>query len=185
MKLVIGLLALVACGNDDEVLEMETIAEPCSVTADGSIPGVSITISSSSCEYARGQPATFEYAVTVTGAVPAIAIPDSQSCSCDHRNTQIDSWLSWVIVGQAPSGDYQQYCLCDTGCCAPQDATTITPEVGTFTDTIEWNGRTWQGPSDTGNEPGDYFLVGTYGVTVRFHGYTEGSVEGTLPIVVY
>ena len=134
---------------------------------------------------ARGASATFTYRVTTTAAVPAIDIPETQSCSCDHRNTQIDSWLSWVIVGQAPNGEYQQYCLCDTGCCAGQDATTIQPEVGTFSGTIEWNGRTWNGPSDTGADPGDFFLVGDYGVTVRFHGYGQGMVEATLPIEIY
>lgn len=184
-------LALVGCDSGDvgsrEDAQVETLEPvPCAVeNVTGTLPGVSISISSPNCRLRRGTAGSFTYSVTTTSAVPAIDVPASGSCSCAYRSTQIDSWLSWGIGGQATSGANQQYCLCDTGCCAPQDATTITPEAGTFTDTIEWSGRTWQGPSDTGNEPGDYFLVGDYAVRVGFYGYDAGEVVATLPIVVY
>jgi hypothetical protein len=166
-------LSLAACSNDDA----GTTQTPCAVTeVTGTIPGVSITIESDSCLYRRGE--------ATTASVPTIAVPDSMSCDCSHPNATIASWVSWDIAGTSAVGEPQQYCLCDTGCCAPGDPGTITPDVGTVSDTIVWPGRVWSGPSDTGNVPGDFFAVGSYAVSVRFFGFDEGSVEASLPIMI-
>ena len=186
MRLTLALLVLVACGanspsGDDEHTDYGGL---CSVEMTGTLPGVSIEVSSMSCRYRRGEAAVFTYRVTVDASVPAIDVPESNSCDCNHRNAQIDSWVSWTIAGTSSAGSSQQYCLCDTGCCAPQSSATITPQQGTIEENIMWPGRVWQGPSDTGNEPGDYFEVGTYNVTVSFAGYAQGGVTASLPIEI-
>jgi hypothetical protein len=159
--------------------------DPCS-TGDitGTLPGVTISIVSASCRYHRGQAASFEYEVVVDASVPAIDVPASQSCDCAFRSQEIASWVTWQIDGSAAGGENQRYCLCDTGCCPGQDATTVTPEVGTSADTIQWSGHVWNGPSDTGNQEGDPFAVGTYAVNVSFTGFNRGSVTASLPIEV-
>lgn len=189
MRYLALLAVLAGCDSSDRSGDNDgsvvLLGQPCSVDdVTGTLPGVSVSISSSSCLYRVGEPAQFTYRVTTTAAVPAIDIPDSSSCACDHRTAEISSWLAWSIGGTSASGNSQQYCLCDTGCCAPQASTTITPVVGTFANTLEWSGRVWGGPSDTGNPEGAFFQVGTYGVTVRFSGYAMGFVEATLPIEI-
>lgn len=170
--------------DDAASADAELIGPPCSVNVGGSLPGVTIAIESASCSYHRGQPATFTYRVTVDSTVPAIDVPATNTCECTARTTQIASWVSWSIGGQAFTGESQQYCLCDVGCCAPSSASTITPDAGELSDTIAWSGRTWQGPSDFGAPEGDYFLLGTYNVTVRFAGYDQGEVVGSLVIEI-
>lgn len=187
------LLLLVACTTHDKhagpgdaaVVAPDVAVTACAVeNVTGTLPGVSISIFSDSCTYRRGQPATFTFRVVTTNAVPAIDVPATSSCDCDYRTTQIASWVGWIINGTSTTGENQQYCFCDTGCCAPQAMQTITPEVGTYEDTITWSGHTWFGPSDTGNAEGDAFLVGSYAVLVGFTGYAEGSVSAMLPIQI-
>lgn len=177
MRIAVLLLA-VGCMNavDGEPCEVENVT--------GSVPGVSITIRADSCLVQRGNSVRFSYSVTTTTEVPAITVPASDSCSCNHRSTQIASWTGWIINGMTSAGESQQYCLCDTGCCAPQDESTIQPVVGVFEDEVQWSGRTWNGPSDFGQQMSDYFEPGAYAFRVGFSGYDHGSVSTELPFRV-
>jgi len=160
---------------------------PCEVdNVTGTLPGVTISIHADECTLARGQAAHIVYTVTADATVPAIATPASAGCGeCQKRTTDPASWVRWNIGGTAFSGTSQNYCVCDTGCCLPDDAQTIQPAPATETGTIDWDGRTWYGPSDTGNAEGDFFLPGSYGVYVTFDGYDSGNVQAVLPIEVY
>jgi hypothetical protein len=151
----------------------------------GTIPGVSISIQSSRCVYHVGEQAEFTYEVTTDGTVPAIDIAAGSGCgSCSKPSEDPLSFVSYQIGGAAPGGEPQSYCLCDVGCCLPDEAATVQPKATTVSATIEWSGRNWSGPSDTNNPQGDFFLPGSYGVNVTFNGREQGSVKATLPIEI-
>lgn len=159
---------------------------PCSVTGvTGTIPGVSLSIQSDRCVYHVGEAAVFTYQVTTDASVPTIEIMASMSCGdCSPPSTDPLSFVSFGIGGTSASGQSQNYCLCDVGCCPPDQAGMIKPSATTASGTIKWSGRNWSGPSDTGNAEGDFFLPGSYGVNVTFNGRAQGSVTATLPFEV-
>jgi hypothetical protein len=151
----------------------------------GTIPGVKISIQSSRCVYHVGEAAEFTYEVTTDGTVPAIDIEASSGCgSCTKPSEDPLSFVSYQIGGAAQGGEPQSYCLCDVGCCQPDQAATVQPKATTVSGTIEWSGRNWFGPSDTNNPEGDFFLPGSYGVDVTFNGRAQGTVKATLPIEI-
>jgi hypothetical protein len=153
--------------------------EPCEVTAAGE--GVKITIRSASCDYDQGASAKFEYEITTTDALQPMVVAAGTSCgSCRTFSTEIAPWTSWRIDGTSTAGVSEVYCRCDTGCCSPDRAGTYDVEPATLKDTIAWSGRSWAGPSDTGEKEGAFFGPGRYDVEVGF-----GSVAtAKLPIVI-
>jgi hypothetical protein len=159
---------------------------PCEVTGvTGTIPGVTLSISSSRCVYKVGEAAEFTYEVTTDSTVPPIEIKAGSGCGpCTKASEDPLSLTSYQIGGTAPGGQSQNYCLCDVGCCLPEEADTIMLPATTVSDKIQWSGRNWSGPSDTGNPEGDFFLPGKYGVNVSFNGRDQGSVMATLPIEI-
>ncbi|NVB78176.1 MAG: hypothetical protein HOV81_07270 [Kofleriaceae bacterium] len=197
MRLVIAVVALAACepstvvsGGDDEPYHppyTQTLPDgPCAVeNVSGTIPGVTLSIRADSCVYTRGTQAMFRYEVT-TAAATAITVPDSGGgCGdCSGHNADPASFTRWVIAGTSAGGEDQQYCICDVGCCAPTQIQTVTVDATRSVETIQWMGRTWQGPSDTNNEMGGYFLPGRYTVDVTFQGYAQGMVHAQLPIEI-
>lgn len=85
------------------------------------------------------------------------------------------------IVGRG-----QRYCLCDTGLCAPRDHRSRT-RVGVWKDALRWDGRNFQGPSDTGMKPGKPFPPGQYTVKLTAKGTRDGvpfEVSATRRITV-
>ncbi|WP_437334717.1 hypothetical protein [Sorangium sp. So ce394] len=161
-------------------------AEPCAVRdVEGTIPGVKISISSSRCIYRVGEPAEFTYEVTTDSSVPPIAIAASDGCGrCVEPSADPLSFVAYRISGESEAGDPQSYCLCDVGCCAPDEAATVQVDATTATQTFRWSGRQWNGPSDTNNPEDDFFPPGTYDVEVTFDGEEQGSVTAKLPIEI-
>ncbi len=159
---------------------------PCSVEGiTGSVPGVSLSIRASKCVFATGEAATFTYEVKTTDSVPVISIPASMGCgSCSRYSSDPVSLTRWVIGGASSTGQPQQYCVCDTGCCAPDPAQNIRVLATTATAPIQWSGNNWQGPSDTGQKEGPAFAPGAYNVSVTFYGGSAGQVTARLPIEV-
>lgn len=104
--------------------------------------------------------------------------------SCTKPSEDPLSFASYQIGGPAPGGEQQVYCECDVGCCLPDEAATIMLPATTASANVQWSGRNWSGPSDTGNQEGDFFLPGKYGVVVTFNGRAQGSVTATLPIEI-
>ncbi|WP_437967239.1 hypothetical protein WMF04_48125 [Sorangium sp. So ce260] len=161
-------------------------AEPCAVRdVEGTIPGVKLSIASSRCIYRVGEPAEFVYEVTTDSSVPPIEIAASDGCGrCVKPSGDPLSFVRYRISGESTAGDPQSYCLCDVGCCAPDEATTVQVDATTATQTIRWSGRQWSGPSDTGNPEDDFFAPGTYDVDVTFDGEAQGSVTAKLTIQI-
>ncbi|WP_441290109.1 hypothetical protein ACSRUE_05600 [Sorangium sp. KYC3313] len=162
---------------------------PCEVRdVEGTIPGVKISIESSRCAYHQGEPAEFIFTVTTDSSVPPIDIAASTGCGrCVEPTSDPLSFVSYKISGLSWGADPQPqlYCLCDVGCCAPDEAVTVQVDATTVTQTIRWSGRQWTGPSDTSNPEGAFFRAGSYDVEVTFDGQEQGSVTAKLPIEIY
>lgn len=163
--------------------------EPCAVRdVEGTIPGVKISIESSRCSYYSGEPAEFVYTVTTDSSVPPIDVAASTGCGrCVEPTSDPLSFVSYKISGLTWAADPQPqlYCLCDVGCCAPDEAATVQVDATTVTQTIRWSGRQWTGPSDTSNPEGAFFAAGSYDVEVTFDGQEQGSVTAKLAIEIY
>lgn len=158
---------------------------PCAVeNVTGTVSGVTLAIRSDACVYKRGSSATFRYEVTATANTPPIKVPARTACECSDRTADPASLLHWSIHGTSPAGDEKRYCICDVGCCPPGPAQKIQLDARESSGTIEWPGREWNGPSDTGNPLGDVFPPGRYEVSVIFEGYDAGTVEAKLPIEI-
>jgi hypothetical protein len=164
----VPLAVVIACTSSvADPVSPQAHGGPCEATGEG--PGVKIIIRSASCDYDQGAPATFDYEITTTDALPPVVVVGSSTCgSCRQFSTAIAPWANWRIAGQSSAGVSQQYCLCDTGCCPPDQSATYDVEAGSFEETIKWSGRRWNGPSDTGQEEGAFFLPGRYDVEVDF-----------------
>ncbi|WP_437742858.1 hypothetical protein WMF39_46285 [Sorangium sp. So ce1504] len=162
---------------------------PCAVRdVEGTIPGVKISIESSRCSYHEREPAEFIFTVTTDSSVPPIDIAASTGCGrCVEPTSDPLSFVSYKISGLSWGADPQPqlYCLCDVGCCAPDEAVTVQVDATTVTQTIRWSGRQWTGPSDTSNPEGAFFQAGSYDVEVTFDGQEQGSVTAKLPIEIY
>ncbi|MGK3976152.1 hypothetical protein WMF38_31155 [Sorangium sp. So ce118] len=163
--------------------------QPCEVRdVEGTIPGVKITIESSRCAYREGEPAEFVYTVTTDASVPPIDIAASTGCGrCVEPSADPLSFVSYKISGLTWAADPQPqlYCLCDVGCCPPDESATVQVDATTATQTIHWSGRQWNGPSDTSNPEGDFFAPGSYEVEVTFDGKEQGVVTAKLGIEIY
>jgi hypothetical protein len=186
MRAALPIVALAACAGNASTKSPQP-SNPCAVDGvTGTIPGVILAIRSDACTLPRGTAVTFTYEVTTTSAVPAIAVPGSGGgcSSCATYTTDPLTFVSARIGGTATDGTAQSYCVCDQGCCAPTQDQTIQPIATTSSAPYMWSGRTWGGPSDTGNPEGDFFLPGSYFVTVTFDGFAAGTVVAQLPIEI-
>jgi hypothetical protein len=161
--------------------QAKIVAAPCKACSDPGLTGVKVCVSADTCTFKSGVGGTFRYEVTVDDSAPVLHTAENgPGCAtCASWSADPLSFVSWNIGG----GDVR-YCLCDTGCCAPQPAKTITLDRGTKSATIEWPGRQWDGPSDTGAPLGAPFPAGSYSVAVTFSGAKEGTLTATLPITV-
>ncbi|AUX27293.1 hypothetical protein SOCEGT47_078770 [Sorangium cellulosum] len=173
-------------GGGDGGGRVTSAGGPCAVRdVEGTIPGVKLSITSSRCVYFMGEHAEFVYEVTTDASVPPIDIAASTGCGrCTKPSSDPLSFVSYQISGTSVDGEPQRYCLCDVGCCAPDEATTVEVDATVATDTIRWSGRQWDGPSDTGNPEGAAFAPGSYDVVVTFDGGAQGSVTAKLGIQI-
>jgi hypothetical protein len=68
--------------------------------------------------------------------------------------------------------------VCDTGLCPPPAEVVVTLQPGSHDHAFTWEGRNWNGPSDTMNPMGDYFPAGTYTLSVAAGGYLSDTSTG-------
>ena len=179
--LATALAALLAsCGKSPRC----GLAAPCRVEGvSGAVPGVRLSISADKCVFAVGEGATFRYDIDVDASGAAITVPGSGGCG--HCSVLTDDPLSFATASVASLGDPSvSYCDCDHGCCPPDVARTVTLRTGRSSGTLQWPGRVWSGPSDTGQQPGGWFPPGCYSVLVTIQGYEAGTVTAALPIEV-
>ena len=146
------------CGDDP--------ALRCGVTSSSTLPHVSFDVSGNPCSLTLAQAAEgidFVYRTKIEADVPGVVTSSLDAGRCDRPDA------SGLAVLEMVSGATERYCLCDTGLCLPE---TLTVDLlsGVYESTFFWDGRSWEGPSDTNNPKGPPFPPGTYRFTVRAEG---------------
>jgi hypothetical protein len=110
---------------------------------------------------------TFLYRTVIDEPIPAVTSSPLESCDRPDASGLAALEKIW-------GGDGQAYCLCDTGRCAPEEITAdLVP--GSWETAYPWDGRNWNGPSDTMNPEGPPFPPGFYRFEVRAAGSTPGE----------
>ncbi len=146
----------------------------CGGGASSNLPGVQLAFPDQPCSYTAAEVAAgieLVYDEVITAAVAGLRPAPGDAGGCAQPDD------AGLIVGYRISGAGQNYCLCDTGLCAPQSPVTTTV-VGSHTRQIPWDGRNWNGPSDTGNREGAAFPPGTYTITLTASGSRQISDAG-------
>ncbi len=144
------------------------------------LTGVTITFPPQPCTYTLAQVKagiTFRYAIIIDQSVADVVPLSGDAGGCATPGP------SGLIAAQAVSGNNQNYCLCDTGLCAPQPQQPVTLQPGGYAGSFAWDGTNWNGPSDTGNPHGAPFPTGKYSFTVSTSGTQGGapfSVTGSM-----
>jgi hypothetical protein len=172
-------LALCACGRsdlvEDERLAPETPAvppvkssepAPCGVE----LPGdrfVRFDFPAQRCRFTLAEAAegiTFRYGVEVIADEPAMV----ESASLSEQSCALPMAGPNLFLLERVSGGAQSFCDCDHGwLCpvAPRLVRGATP--GRFERRLTWDGRNWNGPSDTGTARGTPFPPGEYVVSIQ------------------
>jgi hypothetical protein len=146
--------------------------------ATSTLPGVRVRFAPQGCTFTLAQAkagVTIPYDVVidadVAGVIPSV-VP-----------YQLDPGASGLQMHEVLSGAGQHYCVCDVGLGPGGNKVPITLKAGTFSAAFQWDGRNWDGPSDTGNPKGPPFPVGTYRLDVKTDGtFTDDA--GTHAFVV-
>ena len=97
-------------------------------------------------------------------------VPEPQDAGDCHEPDD-----SGLIVFERIQGGGNVFCRCDEGLCDGFDATPRTIPRGATPGRFTWNGRNWQGPSDTGAPPDEPFPPGLYTLTVSAVGRYQGN----------
>jgi hypothetical protein len=146
----------------------------CGGGASSNLSGVQLVFPDQPCSYTAAEVAAgiqIVYDEVITAPVGKLVPAPGDDGGCARPDD------AGLIVGYRIAGAGQNYCLCDTGLCAPQSLVT-TPVVGTHARQISWDGRNWNGPSDTGNREGAAFPPGTYTITLTASGTRQSSDSG-------
>ena len=165
----------------------------CEPEATSNLPGVALILDTTPCiltlaEVAEGVTLawTLDIDTAHSGVVPENL--NTENCGPTERPE------SGLVVFASIRGVNDTYCpWCDQGLCDP--GRTLGPwelSEGEFAGALEWTGRNWRGPSDTGNPLGEPFPNGEYTFRVEAHGTyvddngvgVEFSVVATRPIVL-
>ena len=142
----------------------------CIVGLTSNLRGVALTFDDAPCTYSQAEiaagievPYHEEIALALGGLHPV----DDDGGPCQQPD------VAGLIVSYDIAGAGQRYCICDVSLCLQSFTTSST--VGSYARQIAWDGRNWDGPSNTDNPEGSPFPVGTYTVTVT----ATGSIDGT------
>jgi len=146
----------------------------CNGGSSSDLPGVQLALPDQPCSYTAAEVAAgieIVYSEVITAADAAVRPVAGDAGGCSWPDD------AGLIVSYRISGAGQNYCLCDTGLCAPESSVTTTV-VGSHTRQIAWDGRNWSGPSDTGNREGASFPPGTYTISLSAAGTYDNTDAG-------
>jgi hypothetical protein len=110
------------------------------------------------------------YIVAIESSIASVGSQPQDSGRCETPGP------SGLIVHARLGDQPHVYCECDTGLCPGDAQPLVTLAPGEYAGKAHLQARDWQGPSDTGNQPGDPFPAGAYDVVLTARG-TVG--EGT------
>ena len=153
-------------GSEDDAMAELVVNPKCNYVTDGTLPGLSIDLTGSPCEFTLAKlkaGVTFTYRVEAEKFLKNVVSQALDPGHCDAPGA------AGLRILEKIHGGGQSYCLCDQGLCkdssAPHDI-----EIGTYVGTFEWDGANWNGPSDTGTPKGPQFPPGEYVLVVRAEG---------------
>ncbi|MBM4355646.1 MAG: hypothetical protein FJ109_17965 [Deltaproteobacteria bacterium] len=159
--------------TDDTSLPPDIPQPNCVYKADGTLKYLTIDLSGNPCVYTLAQAKegiTFHYRIIVEKAVHNVVSQPLDAGHCDVPGT------SGLRVFEKIHGNGQAWCFCDEGLCKDTNEP-VEIEAGEYADSLSWDGNNWNGPSDTGNEPGPPFPPGEYTLVLRAEGtYGEGGI---------
>ncbi len=167
----------------------------CVLASTSTIPHVHVDFTSPTCAFSLAQARAgihFPYRIVIDEDVPGYV---SSSLNTDGVLMYPGGSIAGLRVALVLSGGAQHYCLCDQGgppaFCdlddggfsfgtgAPAACNPITLRQGTYDEswpqfsggqTLAWDGRNWDGPSDTSNPEGNPFPAGDYTLELRIDG---------------
>lgn len=158
----------------------------CAPQATSSLPHVHIDIHPTKCAFTLAEAAagiTIAYDLVVDEDVPGFVPASPYPYGVDVANLDLTEEVA---------GNGQAYCLCDLGipnsvCPLPDGGAAyqypcgpITLPKGVYAQTFSWDGRNWNGPSDTMNPKGPPFPPGDYVLTIETN---AGSFDDAGPPV--
>jgi hypothetical protein len=117
------------------------------------------------CRFTKAEAAagiSFLYDVVVEAAESSFVQsepPTGQTCASPKTGAEL-------YVFEQISGNGKTYCECDRGNCL-RGSSKVGAKAGRSSLTFPWDGREWQGPSDTGNPKGPAFPPGEYTFNVK------------------
>ena len=184
-------------GVDVDAYDARPAEQPavCVLSSESTIPGVHIEFPSQPCAFTLAQASRgvrFSYDVVIDDDVPGYSSRSSSSGVLVYPGSEVAKLQVATVI----EGGTSRYCVCDQGgpppfCTlqdggfsyeAPTDAGCgpITLEKGVSHVTwpslvwgpgpIDWHGRSWNGPSDTGEPEGAPFPPGDYELKISIAG---------------
>jgi hypothetical protein len=145
------------------------------------LAGVTIRFPDQPCVFSLTEAAAgveIDYELVVTDAVAGVRSAPLDSGGCGGKKA------GGLFVLEQLEGGAEQYCVCDVGHCIPMLILPQTLAAGDYPGSFEWDGRNWNGPSDTLNPKGAPFAPGTYTLTVRSTGRVDrAGVVGDYEVV--
>ena len=140
------------------------------------LDGVHLEIDAAQCTFSLADPqatVSLPYRVVVDQDVTGVTPRSQDAGQCAMPGP------SGLITFEKISGNQQQYCICDSGLCAPTGMLPVTLKKGTYPVAFTWDKHNWYGPSDTNNPEGLTFPVGDYTLEVSaigLHTVPDGDV---------
>ncbi len=155
-----------ACPYGGECVEGECVPASCpqrdfgcgAARSYSNLEGVRIEFPEQPCRYTLAEAAAgieLRYDVVVEKDLGEIRVHLTPELAC-RGVAQVSS----LSVIERIVGDGQSYCRCDFGISSRGWEIAAELEVGHFPVSVAWDGRNWNGPSDTRNEPGPLFPPG-------------------------
>lgn len=160
-------------------------AESCEPTSSSTLPNVSFEFTGDRCSWTLDElSAGIKIPYVLTVGEEADGVPVDLQLACRGVN---ESGLQLVTLELITGSGDEHFCLCDEGDCATE-IVTETLVSGQYFSEIDWDGSTWNGPSDTGTPRGPLFSAGPATASVSAAGEladgTAFEVKATLPITV-
>ena len=162
-------------------------APVCDFEVASTLPGVSFDLSGNDCVFTLSKLAagvTFHYKVDVDKDLDLVLTSPLDAGWCDEPGP------SGLRTLEKIHGNDQAYCVCDVGYCGKEPGFEKLA-AGKTEHSFDWDGKNWNGPTETGTPKGDPFPPGDYVAVVRAEGQYKKSgvtksfaVNGTLPITV-
>ncbi len=153
-----------------------------SLDGNTTLPGVSIKFTTSQRKWSLAEVRAglrIEYQVAIDHDVENVVPVAQDAGQCDEAHS------SGLILFETLKGGGLRYGIYDQGLCFRPERykkDPVTLRAGVYPGAFEWDGRSWDGPSDTFAQKGDYFPVGTYTLTVSAVGF-QGPDDAVFRIV--